>query len=413
MINNLFNILSPFPALCIMGISLLTVAILSKVIDYQLQQVKYVTFDSLKGYLSIIVFISHSSTWYYYLRECHWNSPPNNLFAQVGYASIAIFFMITSFLFCNKLISGKIGWLKFYIGRVIRLLPVYSLAILTLCFIVFYLTHFTLNRPLPVVIKQITIWLMFTIKNDPDINDFENTWQIISRVAWTLRYEWLFYILLPVFGLIISRSKPNYYVILISICTTIYIVSYYLQFDFTYFSPFCGGYIAALSIRSDSFSKFAISKWGTISIIVLLTTLLSIFSFTSSSLFEVLPLTITTVIFSIIVGGNTVLNILTNSIARKLGQISYGIYLFHGIILFCLFRFIIGFEKAATLSSLEHWFYVLLVTPVIITLSFTIHIYVEVPAMESTHIVYKKIYDYIVVTKQKAGYYWNQVLSFK
>ncbi|WP_460946692.1 acyltransferase family protein [Spirosoma daeguense] len=410
MVEFLSDPLSPFPALCIMAISLLTITVISRLTGYKLQKVKYVSFDGLKGYLSVIVFISHSSTWYYFLRTDKWLSPPSNLFAQVGFASIAIFFMITSFLFCNKLMISKTSWISFYVGRIVRLFPLYFISMLVLFLIVAYLTDFTMKQHWFSIVSQARRWLMFTVKNDPDINGLENTWIIICKVAWTLRYEWLFYILLPIISLVISKDKPNYYILLVSTCTVAYMI-YYWGFAFPFFSPFIGGFVATLLSKSESFSKFSTSLTGSIVLISLLILLLGIFALTPSSLFNLVPLSITTIIFSIIVSGNTVFGILSNSSARKLGQVSYGIYLFHGIFFFTLFKLILGYEKSASLPTWQHWSLLFIITPLIITFSYFLHIYIEMPALKFAPLISQKLNERVWGLRQKMRVYWRQALN--
>ena len=42
-------------------------------------------------------------------------------------------------------------------------------------------------------------------------------------------------------------------------------------------------------------------------------------------------------------------------LSRKLGQITYSIYLTHGIVLFVVFRYLIGFKLVAKLTEIEYW----------------------------------------------------------
>ncbi|MFC6337438.1 acyltransferase family protein [Pseudomonas karstica] len=62
-------------------------------------QGRFVTIDGLRGYLAFFVFLHHSCIWYYYLQSGVWALPPSRLFVHFGQMGVALFFMITGFLF--------------------------------------------------------------------------------------------------------------------------------------------------------------------------------------------------------------------------------------------------------------------------------------------------------------------------
>src|SRR5205823_3935296 len=103
---------------------------------------RFASLDGLRGYLAFGVFIYHSSIWYYFVRSGKWDVPPSRVYRNLGQASVMLFFMITGFLFCSKLLRGRselIDWRKLYVSRFLRLVPLYILAIalmvLTVCII--------------------------------------------------------------------------------------------------------------------------------------------------------------------------------------------------------------------------------------------------------------------------------------
>ncbi|GAC1373237.1 MAG: hypothetical protein NVS3B3_07640 [Aquirhabdus sp.] len=65
-----------------------------------------------------------------------------------------------------------------------------------------------------------------------------------------------------------------------------------------------------------------------------------------------------------------------------LGEMAYSLYLLHGIVLFICFKFILGFNRASHLSTVEHWGVILLCSIVLVIFSFMTYRLIEKPAMK-------------------------------
>lgn len=113
-----------------------TVALLNRLSPSETTQPgRHASIDGLRGHLALAVFIHHGIIWHSYLRTGLWDAPASNLFNQLGQGSVALFFMITAFLFVGKLLDAKgkpIDWGRLYMSRVLRLAPLYLLAMLAL-----------------------------------------------------------------------------------------------------------------------------------------------------------------------------------------------------------------------------------------------------------------------------------------
>jgi peptidoglycan/LPS O-acetylase OafA/YrhL len=81
--------------------------------------------------------------------------------------------------------------------------------------------------------------------------------------------------------------------------------------------------------------------------------------------------------------GNDLFGFLTHPLSRTLGQISYSIYLLHGIILFVTFTWVIGYNQAATLSPLAHWAVIVLCSIAVVGICSLTYRFIEKPALES------------------------------
>lgn len=88
---------------------------------------RYASIDGLRGYLAFGVFVHHSIITWIFLRTGVIDFPPSNFYSMLGQGSVALFFMITGFLFWGRLIKHgrNHDWLAFAISRVFRLYPLY------------------------------------------------------------------------------------------------------------------------------------------------------------------------------------------------------------------------------------------------------------------------------------------------
>jgi peptidoglycan/LPS O-acetylase OafA/YrhL len=85
--------------------------------------------------------------------------------------------------------------------------------------------------------------------------------------------------------------------------------------------------------------------------------------------------------FIIIACGNNIFGILSWPASRMLGEMTYSIYLLHGMILFLTFRYVIGLDRAAELSYTTHWLVILLCVPVLVAVSYSTFRVIEAPGM--------------------------------
>ena len=340
---------------------------------------RYATIDGLRGYLALFVFLHHSSIWFFYLRSGRWEAPPSNLFTQFGQGGVALFFMITGFLFFTKLLETRnreMDWTRLYVSRVLRLVPLYAFAMMVMFSIVAQLSGWKIAESVPSLLRGAAVWLGFTFGGVPDLNAVERTWTIVAGVTWSLPYEWLFYFSLPLVGIAL-RLRPSVPYLLLSLCAAIGALLW--RPGIAQVLWFGGGIAAALAVRIPSFRAIAAKPVGTLAAIVSLTLLVVGFP----TAYGVAPLMLLTIAFALIAGGCTLFGVLTNSMSRLLGDIAYSVYMLHGISLFVLFKGVIGTSKASSMSPSEHWGWVILCTPILILGCFTTYRLIEKPAMDS------------------------------
>ena len=163
---------------------------------------RVVTLDGLRGFLALAVFFHHSSIYHGFLLGALWQLPPSRPYALMGQMGVAFFFMITGYLFWSRLIDeqGQTNWMRLYVGRVFRIGPLYLAAIAAMLLFVAIRTGLHLNLPVDQLAPQIGRWLELGFIVGPDVNLYGNTALILAGVTWTLHYEWIFYLALPLSG---------------------------------------------------------------------------------------------------------------------------------------------------------------------------------------------------------------------
>lgn len=240
---------SPLFAILMLGIAVCTAFLLEKKMRIYDGKGRNQTIDGLRGFLAFFVFIHHSAVWYQFIHSDNWTYPPSRLFDHLGGTSVAFFFMITSFLFINKILQDRsqvFNWNKLFVSRVFRLVPLYSLCIFIMILFIMIDTDYVMTPPLINFIIRCGKWFLFGIHGFPNINNYENTFYVMSGVVWSLPWEWFFYFSLPIFFIFFRRKLPNLFILLISVI----ICSWYIKtIGIFYFTYFLAGMIAPIILN--------------------------------------------------------------------------------------------------------------------------------------------------------------------
>lgn len=365
---------------------IISIIFTNRVVKIDVQEVRYPEIDGLRGYLAFFVFLHHSYIWRFFLQEGEWNEPKSNLFNHFGQTTVAFFFIITAFLFTLKLINSKskqIDWTAYINARLYRLFPMYLFSVGIIFFIAGYLTNFKSRIPFFENLLHLLSWIFFNVRKGLSINGLEDSFLFNAGVTWTLPYEWAFYFLLPLIALFF-KIRVNYKTLLLFIASAA-IIMIINESSLRHFFPFLGGIIAALVISKNKFG--AVLKQKKYAFLAILLILCSVYFFNSGR--KPIPIIITTIVFIIIASGNSLFGVLSSNFSRKFGQITYSIYLLHGVLLFVVFYFVIGFERAKDLTDLEFWSIITLSVFPLIFISQLTFKYIEHPLMELAKIKLK------------------------
>ncbi len=306
---------------------------------------RFKSLDGIRGFLALSVFFHHFVITYYWKKNDIWASPPEKMFDNFGSVGVAIFFIITGFLFISKITKkSTTNWVSLYKSRFFRIVPLYGFTLVVISLVVFASSKFNLHVSIPMLIKDYIKWGLF---HGGSLNGFTDTRKIIAGVDWTLKYEWLFYICLPLISLCISKLKKVGIYLLVAATLILFLQPFYIfSFKTSYFIFFCIGGFASYLIKNYK-PNFKIT--GKIaSTINLLFIIIAMLYPNTLDIFHVFTIAI---VFLLTLLGNDLFGIFTLRSSIILGEISYSIYLLHGVILYLLFTVAFPLEASSSLLS--------------------------------------------------------------
>lgn len=285
--------------------------------------------DGLRGFLALAVFFHHFALTYHWKQTGQWTAPPEVAFENFGKVGVALFFMITGYLFTAKILQRtQVDWVKLYRSRVYRIVPLYLLAFACVALIVAIHTDFRLQVSASRLAIDLLRWLSF---HGATINAYPDTRTIIAGVDWTLRHEWAFYLALPAIQWVIHRG-PWAIAALVTVVVALYLHPVKLvSIGSEHLVYFVVGAVPAWLARQGHVPRFIRARWMSLVILALIAVALGL------AHRGPLQLTLLAVAFVCIALGNDLLGLLVTRPAVLLGEISYSIYLLHGLVLYLLF----------------------------------------------------------------------------
>ena len=358
-----------------LSLAMLAAAVVGKMLRIDSPRGRNVAIDGLRGYLAYGVFLHHGVIWYFYVRGAPWVLPPVSIYRDLGATCVSLFFMITAHLFIGKLLDARqrpLDWTKLFASRVVRLTPLYVLAMAVLFIEVGVLSGWHLHEPASRLVANVARWLAFSILGANDLNHVHPTAVLIGLVTWTLAYEWMFYLALPIIAVVLRVKVPAALVVGCACAVGLWIV---LKHDLTSPLPFVLGAASAFVARRAGIARLL--RKPIFGGYVLLIAGFALFSGASG---PVLTLLLGSA-FCVVACGNDVFRLLSNRAAVVLGDISYGIYLLHALVLSTVFLFVVGPGSAAVLSPMQHWVLVWCIGTVVVVVASTTYRYIELPCM--------------------------------
>lgn len=376
-----------FPFL-VMLLAFLTAYVIQLLFPIKSKPGRYETIDGMRGFLALFVFIHHCYIWRSYLATGEWSAPGSTLYQHFGVTAVSFFFMITAFLFITKLLKARdtgINWKQFYISRFFRLTPMYYVSVLGMILIILSLDHWHLNVSLIQFTKDVVYWGLFTLLGPTLINGNNLTFTTNAGVVWSLTYEWLFYLMLPIIAVLILKKKPN---LLFAGGILLALIVYFIfcdGYELSLFFPFIGGAVAALLYHYYPNILSVNQIWKSAAAVI------GLFLITQINLpHSILSKFVTMLTFILFVYGANLFGLLTSKPAKILGDMAYSIYLMHGILLFTVIYIIIGSDTVNNKQGITYCLTLAAIVPVLIIICYTTFRMVEKPGMDAAIKINKK-----------------------
>ena len=354
---------------------LLASAPMFKIADFPASRISSV--DGLRGFLAFAVFFHHAVMYHTYVSLGAWRDPPH-FYQMLGELGVCLFFIITGYLFWGKILreNGKPNWFKLYGGRLFRIAPAYFVAVSIMLVLVACRTGFVLNVSVRDLFIEIIKWLAIGVNGGgPNVNGYADTSLLTFGVTWTLSSEWKFYISLLVLAFAARRSRLHLPLVLIGLSLTL---------TYAFFRP--DPTQAALSVRASLFlfgmlAASLESRKLTVSLpqpvlSVLVTVILGALLWIFPTAYAGLPVLFLGIVFLLIISGGSMFGLLSSRPARRVGDVSYSIYLMQGLIVNLLFT-LPSVRSFSMQSPADYWVTMFGCTAVLLLTSTMTYVFVE------------------------------------
>ena len=294
--------------------------------------------DGLRGYLALSVMIYHFGLWMLVARYGRvWSRPDSALLDGLGPGSVNLFFMVTGLVFYPRILDGltRTRWPAVYISRFFRIVPLVALSLIVICATILIRLRFHPLAPGLETAGAALNWL--TSHAQPDLFGYPNSASLNAAVLWSLRYEWLFYLLiLPTTAGAMDVAKrlrlPTAVVpIGLMMCGLALPLLVKTPAIVTYL-PMFGSGMLAFEVAHSRVGKTLRSPSMSVPLAFLL-----VGGLLAGHGLGPIRFACHTVFFAGIASGNSMFGLFTSRGARVLGEGSYAIYLLHGYFLNLLF----------------------------------------------------------------------------
>lgn len=304
--------------------------------------------DGLRGFLAFGVFFHHAVISYFYYAHGRWEVPPSRFYTLLGQVGVACFFMITAFLFWTRGLRERpsLRVQPMLWSRLCRLVPMYLFSIACVFAVAFALTGFELRESAAELAMQVLTWLSFGFANPDELNGLRRSAIINGGVQWTLAYEWLFYLFLPL-GLIFARGAGFVLVAVVASACIHAFSSTALEWNFVF------GALAAVLAAEVRLPAARLWNSRLVALLVIGAIVLTFSMFDRG--YGLPQAALLFAAFFCIANGNDLFGLLTCRAARLLGAVSYSVYLMHAIVLFVVLRLVDRFAPISTMTPENYW----------------------------------------------------------
>ena len=333
--------------------------------------------DGLRGILASAVFIHHfSMSCYNYVHHTA-GAPPDPFYGFIGTGSVSVFFMITGYLFWGRLLDrkGDIKWPELYINRLFRVYPLYLFLILMYFAWVAWHAGVPANEPIENIVGQTLQWLAFGAVQNPD--PFLTHGEYIGLVGqtWSLHWEWAFYLALPALA-VFARERSAIAVtggLLLMLMASVDLVS---QPNVFFIEQFLIGMLTASVLRALP----QLRGNGPIRSGLAAVAVTAAIWFSNGLAYANNTTALLGVFFFLVASGTSLFGTLTTTGAKRLGNLSYSIYLLHGLLINVIFTFTNALYHVNH-SDRRYWVVTAVMYAIVVLASIATYSFIEKPGI--------------------------------
>ena len=329
--------------------------------------------DGLRGLAALSVATYHMALCCEWLNTNIWAGNGSVALQTMGPGAVAVFFMLTGYLFWSKAgaANGRMNIWKLWRGRLYRIAPLYLFSLLLVLVVALIETwpHWLAVENWKPFLRLFALGsLNWQAVGTMDPNDY-------SGVIWTLWYEWRFYLFLPFIAWFAVGLRTFFLVFILYLVSGF---SFLFNFDvhpvlFFVLGMLCAVLLQCPPIRSPLRHPLAAAS------AILLTLLLLFFQPPAVSIESALfP------VFFVAAAGNSLWGILTHPVCRCLGAISFSLYLLHDI-LFRLEFYFLRTHGLTDLPRIDYWLIIVLSGLMTTLLCAATYRWIEFPFLSISH----------------------------
>ena len=176
-----------------------------------------------------------------------------------------------------------------------------------------------------------------------------------AGVYWTLRYEWMFYIALPLLAFLLRRDKVFIVFVTLFVVGSVFRPTLPVARLGTFVLGMCAAQLISWRRCSSLLSSRYIALLSVVCLFLVPLTMGYYGADTRQPAWKPVTTLCIGLPFIAVVYGNDFFSLLRLRGAKVLGLISYSVYLLHGIVLFVTMRAIHHWRPINTLSPVEYW----------------------------------------------------------
>lgn len=306
-----------FAVLSIFGIGVFVAPALGRFFHVQETAGPYQNIDGMRAVAALLVVCSHAAP---VARTLYGETPSTPFIEAMGAIGVQVFFGITAFLFSRKALQGSVDVPSLIASRVRRIVPLYFVCSAVAVAFALYLST-TLTTAPPVEYKDVIKTFAFGFVGGSPIIAGVATSQLIGQ-AWTLAWEWMFYLTVPFLAAIFARRSWTMAALIFTAACALYQLKEGQQI-WVFFVP---GVLAAMLEK-----RIALGRFARVAVFALGMIAYGISLALEAKLYGPARLILSTMAFPCVLFGHQWL--MTLRPLRLLGEVSYSLYMLQLLVL--------------------------------------------------------------------------------